>query len=123
MRLLLDQGLPLSAAGLLRAKGIDTVHVSELGMSMATDTEILQFAVDEGQIVVTLDADFHSLLAITAVTQPSVIRIRIEGLKAPAFVALIQVVLSECQELLGQGCAIAVQEGKIRIHRLPIGGR
>jgi hypothetical protein len=32
MKLLLDQGLPLSAAALLSDAGIDTIHVGEIGM-------------------------------------------------------------------------------------------
>ncbi|WP_413201305.1 DUF5615 family PIN-like protein, partial [Nostoc piscinale] len=42
MKLLLDQGLPLSAATLLRNEGIDTIHVGEIGLSTAEDTEIIQ---------------------------------------------------------------------------------
>lgn len=35
MKLLLDQGLPLSAAALLCDAGFDTIHVGEIGMSEA----------------------------------------------------------------------------------------
>jgi len=41
MRLLLDQGLPRSAAAVLRAEGRDVVHVSEVGLAAATDLDIL----------------------------------------------------------------------------------
>ncbi len=42
MKLLRDQGLPLSAAALLRDAGIDTVHVGEIGMAEAEDADIIQ---------------------------------------------------------------------------------
>jgi predicted nuclease of predicted toxin-antitoxin system len=47
MKLLLDQGLPLSAAALLRDAGIDTLHVGEIGMSETEDADIIQRARDE----------------------------------------------------------------------------
>ena len=78
MKLLLDQGLPRSAVTWLEEAGIDTVHVAEIGLSAADDTDILQRARDDERVVVTLDADFHALLALSAATSPSVIRIRIE---------------------------------------------
>jgi predicted nuclease of predicted toxin-antitoxin system len=37
MKLLLDQGLPRSAATLLSEAGIDTIHVAEIGLSAADD--------------------------------------------------------------------------------------
>ena len=37
MKLLLDQGLPRSAAELLRQKGLDAVHTGECGLSVASD--------------------------------------------------------------------------------------
>ena len=60
MKLLLDQGLPRSAASLLRAAGIDTVHTGEIGLATADDESVVQVARQEERIVVTLDADFHA---------------------------------------------------------------
>ncbi|UBF29325.1 DUF5615 family PIN-like protein [Kovacikia minuta CCNUW1] len=120
MKLLLDQGLPLSAAALLRDAGFDTIHVSEIGMSEAEDTEIIQRAKDEERVVGTLDADFHTLLALDAAISPSVIRIRIERLRAQAFTDLLLMVISECEAELSQGAAITVEPSRIRIRRLPL---
>ncbi|NDJ19050.1 DUF5615 family PIN-like protein [Myxacorys almedinensis] len=120
MKLLLDQGLPLSAAALLRDADIDTIHVGEIGMSEAEDADIIQRAKDEERIVVTLDADFHALLALDVATTPSVIRIRIERLRAQALTDLLLTVIAECREDLEQGSAITVEPSRIRIRRLPL---
>ncbi len=120
MRLLLDQGLPRSAARFLREAGIDTIHVGEIGYSTADDATILQKGRDDGLTVVTLDADFHALLAISRATCPSVIRLRIEGLYGGAAAQLIQAVLTRCHEDLEQGAMVTVQPRRIRIRRLPL---
>jgi predicted nuclease of predicted toxin-antitoxin system len=120
MKLLLDQGLPRTAAELLRSVGIDTVHVSEIGYATAEDAVILRLGIEQGRTVVTLDADFHALLALSAATTPSVIRIRIEGLRAQAASNLIQSVVSQCEHDLVQGAVVTVQENRLRVRRLPL---
>lgn len=120
MKLLLDQGLPSSAATLLREVGIDTIHVAEIGLSAAEDTEILQNSRDGERVVVTLDADFHALLALTEATSPSVIRIRIERLRAQALTDLLVTVISECEQDLEQGAVVTVEQTRVRVRRLPL---
>jgi predicted nuclease of predicted toxin-antitoxin system len=63
MKLLLDQGLPRSTVKHLAAVGIPVEHIGDLGMSAATDDAILQVARQRQAVLVTLDADFHRLLA------------------------------------------------------------
>ncbi|MEH1940917.1 MAG: DUF5615 family PIN-like protein [Nostoc sp.] len=120
MKLLPRQGLPLSATALLRDAGIDTIHVGEIGMSEAEDAEIIQRAREEKRVVATLDADFHTLLALTQATTPSVIRIRIERLRGEALANLLLTVIAECEEDLEQGAAVTVEPSRIRIRRLPL---
>lgn len=120
MKLLLDQGLPRSAAALLRAVGIDTVHLSEIGASAADDAAILQLAKHDDRIVVPLDADFHALLALSKAKGPSVVRIRIEGLRAPSVSTLLQDVVARCDHDLEQGAVVTVQEGRLRVRLLPL---
>lgn len=121
MRLLLDQGLPSAACAILNGKGHDGVHVNQVGLQHSEDVAILDYARAESRTVVTLDADFHALLALSGAVQPSVVRIRIEGLKAAALAAALEVVLNQCGEEIEAGAAVSVLPHEIRIHKLPIG--
>jgi len=77
-------------------------------------------ASQEGRIVVTLDADFHALLALSGADKPSVVRIRIEGLRAEPLAALLLALLAERSAELEQGALLTVQPKRIRIHYLPV---
>lgn len=82
MKLPLDQGLPRSTVWYLTKQKISCIHVTDVGLADASDAVILDYAREEGRVIVTLDADFHTLLALTGATFPSVVRVRIEGLRA-----------------------------------------
>jgi predicted nuclease of predicted toxin-antitoxin system len=120
MRWLLDQGIPHSVAGLLRHLGHHAEHVGDLGYAKATDSQILDLGVELGSVVVTLDADFHSLLALSGAAKPSVIRLREEGLKGDAVVAILAAVVDVAERELLAGCAASCASGKLRFKMLPI---
>jgi predicted nuclease of predicted toxin-antitoxin system len=120
MKLLLDQGTPRSSAALLREHGFDAMHTAEAGLAEAEDPVILARASAEDRVVVTLDADFHAHLALSGATRPSVIRIRVEGLRAEPLVELLRDVLERCEADLNMGAMVSVQKGRIRIRHLPI---
>jgi predicted nuclease of predicted toxin-antitoxin system len=120
MRWLLDQGLARSAAEMLRQAGHDALHVGEIGRADAADAAILKLAADEQRVVVTLDADFHALLAMTAATQPSVIRIREEGLKGREAAQLILAIHAQFADSLLKGCVVTVARGSARLRFLPM---
>jgi predicted nuclease of predicted toxin-antitoxin system len=120
MKLLLDQGLPRSTVLELQKLSIDSIHVGEIGMASSTDSEIINKALIDGLTVVTLDSDFHTILASNESTKPSIIRIRIEGLKSREMAEIIQNVLFSASEEVENGAAISVNERGIRIHNLPL---
>jgi predicted nuclease of predicted toxin-antitoxin system len=89
-------------------------------MSSATDAAILEAARDRDSIVATLDADFHQLLAATCATMPSVVRIRIEGLKGDRLAKVLSQVVTHAGQELAAGAAVSVTRNRIRVRLLPI---
>ena len=121
MKLLLDQGLPADAAGLLREAGYECLHVSEIHLQRAADEAILGRAGADGSVIVTLDADFHTLVAVQGLRSPSVIRLRKEGCRAEEAAVIVADTVRRCFEPLRARCLISVKDRRTSIHRLPIG--
>ena len=121
MKLLLDQGLPRTTVQHLAGMGIVAEHVGALGMARAADADILDVARQRQAVVVTLDADFHALLATSHATGPSVVRIRIEGLKGEPLAALLAEVLAVAGAEIEAGAVVSVTARRIRLRLLPIG--
>ena len=119
-RLLLDQGIPQSTDAHLRREGFDAVHVQSLGMSRASDRLILERARMEQRAVITLDADFHALLAVGNESGPSVIRIRREGLHGEEIAALLHQIWPLIHTQIEAGAMVAITEKAVRIRRLPL---
>jgi predicted nuclease of predicted toxin-antitoxin system len=90
-------------------------------MSRATDEEILALSLEQGAAVVTLDADFHAILAVSGASGPSVIRLRLQGLGAPEVVDRVQNVLARFEADLERGSLVTVKPHKTTCHRLPVG--
>lgn len=122
MKLLLDQGLPRSTAELLRKEGLDAVHAGECGLSTVSDEAILEAGRAESRSIITLDSDFHTILALQEAAGPSVVRVRWEGLRAPEMAQLIRRVLELCGDELLSGAVVSFKEGRVRLRRLPMIG-
>lgn len=118
--LLLDQGLPRSTRLYLQESGIEAEHAGDIGLATADDATLLRRAREQGQVIVTLDADFHRQLALAEASGPSVIRVRIEGLRAEELAKLLLRVVHECREDLKRGALVTVTESGLRLRRLPL---
>ena len=120
IKILLDQGLPRSAVKILNNKGLDVIHTGDVGLSRATDRKILEYARKENRIIITLDSDFHTILATENAASPSVIRVRRERLKGPDFSKLLINIFPKIQDALLDGAMVTVTENSIRIRHIPL---
>jgi predicted nuclease of predicted toxin-antitoxin system len=119
--LVLDQGVPRDAAEILRHLGFECIHVGEVGMSASADEEIPGLAFGNNSVVVTLDAEFHTILAVSGATGPSVIRVRIQGLRAMEIADCVRLVCARLDSELLAGSLVTVKSRKTTCHSLPIG--
>ena len=62
--LLLDQDVYTITASFLKEAGLDVVTVAQLGLSRASDKEILRTAQLQGRILVTRDRDYGNLVFV-----------------------------------------------------------
>jgi predicted nuclease of predicted toxin-antitoxin system len=96
------------------------VHVMDVGLDRAEDSEILEFARREGRACVTLDHDFHAHLARAQMAGPSVVFVRLEGLDASHQAALIRRVWEICADAILAGAAVSVDAVSVRVRKLPL---
>jgi predicted nuclease of predicted toxin-antitoxin system len=120
MRFLADMNLSPLTVSALAADGIDIVRVSDLLPANASDQTILDLARREGRVVITQDLDFSALLALGGHDRPSLITLRLLDTDPIAVTQRLRQAIRQVEALLGQGCAVTVEDSAVRARRLPI---
>jgi predicted nuclease of predicted toxin-antitoxin system len=124
MKFLIDNALSPVLAALLQQAGHDAIHVRSIGLQHADDDVIFERAAAEHRIVVSADADFGTLLAVSLSQQPSVIQFRGAGSRKPD--ALARTLLANLPQLvdaLENGSIVTFEPARVRVRLLPIGAR
>lgn len=121
MRLLLDENLSYRIAAWLAERGHDAVHVTDVGLNDTDDHVIFQWAEREDRIVVTSDADFGTMLALSGAAGPSVVLLRSPDHLTPMEQAdLITATLAEVGDELATGAIASISPDRIRLRSLPV---
>jgi predicted nuclease of predicted toxin-antitoxin system len=123
LRFLVDNALAPAVARKLAGVGHDVLHVRDLGMQAATDEEIFDLAVREGRVIVSADTDFGTILALRRTAEPSVVLFRrSSGRRPDAQAKLLLEQLPRIADSLERGSVVVIEEDRLRIRGLPIGG-
>lgn len=120
MKFLLDENISPSLVELLKTIGHEARHVNDIGYNNTPDFIISDFAADSGEIIITHDTDFGTILALTGSERPSVVLFRWQKISANSIFQFFQENLSQIADHLSVGALIVVDEQKIRIRILPL---
>jgi len=77
LKLYLDQMFRLDVAQALLGEGHDVMRASEVGQARADDHEILQKAITDNRILITLDEHFGDWVILPLSKHPGVIRLKV----------------------------------------------
>lgn len=104
----------------LRMAGHDALHVGQLGMAASDDESIILRAGADGRIVITQDADFSVILALSGLTSPSLIHFRMRDGRPAKQSAMISANLDRMAPHLEQGSIVVIGDASLRVRRLPV---
>lgn len=120
MKFLVDNALsPFIANGLVE-KGHDALHVRDVGLAAASDSEIINLAIQQDRILISADTDFGALLAFRESTKPSFILFRQSDKRPASQLSFLLDNLPALKKELLTGCVAVFEDKRIRIRSPPI---
>lgn len=120
MNLPVDVCLSRELVPLLGASGHVAAHWSAIGAGNAKDRVILQWAAENGHVIVSADLDFGDLLALSDAAFPSVILVRSSDHAPYKIAPLVLAAVERFTTQLQKGCLVSIDEDKARMRMLPL---
>lgn len=120
LRFLVDMNLSPKTVTNLQQHGWDILRVSQVLPMDAEDSEILEFARQHNRVIITQDLDFSSLLALGGHEKPSLITFRLSVPDPEIITQKLLEFLPQIANRLAEGCAVTIDDRKVRVRRLPI---
>jgi predicted nuclease of predicted toxin-antitoxin system len=120
LKFLVDMPVTPKAVVYLETAGHDAVHASSVGLSSASDTQILEVARAEGRVVITADLDYPRLIATARAPGPGIILFRGGSYSDKNMVRLLDRVLARADRLELERSITVVDRSRIRRRALPI---
>lgn len=120
MNFLLNMNVNRDMTAQLQKRGHVCRHIGDIGMSRATDIEIVAEAKRTKENILSHDLDYGHLLAFSGEKAPSVIILRLRDLRTDEVIARLDAVWKQIESPLMEGAIVSLSDRSLRIRRLPI---
>ena len=111
---LLDQMFDRQALATLRQETYDVVSVAEIGLATADDAEIMQWAINNRRVVITLDEHFGDWSVLPLSRHPGVIRLKVNPTTTTTTLSLLLPFLKHHAQSDFSNCLVIVREQRNR---------
>ena len=120
MKFFLDMPVAQRVNHWLLDRGFDAIHARDLGMNRFPDEDLLEYALKEGRILMTMDLDFPAILAHTRAKEPGVILFRMFHPKPKLIQERLEYLFKTHMESEIACSITTIEDSRIRIRPLPI---
>ncbi|HYX25221.1 MAG TPA: DUF5615 family PIN-like protein [Thermoanaerobaculia bacterium] len=120
MRFLLNMNVPRLVGRLLEPDGHEWRHVADLNLQRADDREIVATAKASGEVIITHDLDYGHLLAFSGDLRPSVLILRQRKAHPRELYESLSRTAETWKAAVEEGAIVIIEDGALRIRRLPI---
>ena len=115
MRIKLDENLPQSLAGKLRALGHDVDTVPEEGIGGSADPEVWEAAQKTSRFLITQDLDFSDIRKFAPGTHHGLMLVRLANPTRRALLAFVETLFREENVDSWSACFVVATNTKIRV--------
>ncbi len=120
MNFLADMGVSLKVVEWLRSQEHNVKHLREQGLQKLGDQDIFELARREDRILLTFDLDFGEIIAFANTPVVNTVIFRLSNAKSSVVIQRLQKTLLVLEEKLNESVIILVEDGRIRVRKLPI---
>ena len=117
MKFLADMGVSPATVRFLRGLGHDAVRLSELGRQKLPDEEVIAYAKEQEQVVITFDLDYPALLALNPARRVSAIILRTSSAEPDWVNQRLRDTLPLMADALLEGAIAVIEDDRIRLRR------
>jgi predicted nuclease of predicted toxin-antitoxin system len=120
MRFVADVNVSRHVVVRLRELGLDVMRSSDVLDPRAPDDDIIAEARRRGAVLLTHDQDFTAILGLSGAAGPSLLNVRVSYVDAERIAHTIAAAVTAAAEDLEAGAIVTVDDGGLRIRRLPL---
>ncbi|MBZ5516043.1 MAG: DUF5615 family PIN-like protein [Acidobacteriia bacterium] len=117
MNFLANMGISPRTVEFLKELGHQAVRLSDLGLSGASDIEVIKRATTQGQVVLTFDLDYPALLALRAKERVSAVIFRTVTADPNWINSRLLQCLPLVEDALREGAIVVVEDDRVRVRR------
>lgn len=117
MKFLLDENISPKTVKFLKSLGFEAVHVRDVDLRGASDSEVIKFARENGLILITVDKGFTNILHYPPNTHHGIIRLKLKYMPSKIVHSVLERFFKAVRMEEIKGNIIILEKDRFRIRK------